>query len=140
MYFYTVPRHFKQSKFKWEVRDQFKQYYWNVRRALSYGFEPRFPELDDGEEPLVPHSFANKQDHVNAIHDAIDEWVERLQGQPLHGGERTPDACDFRLYAEFMRLQTLPFILGIIEARPASCEFVKWYKLMKKACSPAKTF
>jgi hypothetical protein len=35
------------------------------------------------------------------IHDALDQWIERLDGENYHGGDSLgPDACDFRMFSE----------------------------------------
>ena len=77
---------------------------------------------------------ANKQELINAIHTVFDEWIERLGGNKVHGGER-PDASDFRMYAELMRVETLPIMKGIMAKRPRGCKFTAWYKLMVRSCA-----
>ena len=42
-----------------------------------------------------------RQELVSKVHDALDEWAKRLDGENYHGGnDLGPDACDFRMYSE----------------------------------------
>ena len=70
----------------------------------------------------------------------MDEWIERLEDQPLHGGIIAADQADFRLYAEITRLDSLPMIKAILKSRPKGCKFVNWFKLMDKYCAPRRNF
>jgi len=42
-----------------------------------------------------------RQELFDKVHDALDEWTKRLDGEAYHGGDALgPDACDFRMYSE----------------------------------------
>ena len=125
--FYSVPRHFKQVKVKWELRQFAGSYFWKLLKCLWHDFMAEFGDLEYEQH-------ANKQELINAIHTVFDEWIERLGGNKVHGGER-PDASDFRMYAELMRVETLPIMKGIMAKRPRGCKFTAWYKLMVRSCA-----
>ena len=87
----------------------------------------------------IEYETYRKQELVDQVHLICNEWVERLGGNRLHGGER-PDYADFRMFAELMRVGSLPTMKGILAKRPLSCEFMKWYKLMARSCAPQNRF
>ena len=128
--FYSVPRHFKQVKVQWELRQFAGSYFWKLMKCLRYNF---MADYDDYEK------YGSKQLVIEAVHVLMNEWTERLGGNKLHGGER-PDAADFQMYAELLRVETLPLMKGILSKRPKACEFVYWHKLMSRSCAPQNRF
>ena len=77
-----------------------------------------------------------RQDLIDEIHEAFDEWINRLDGQKYHGGDELgPDAADFRMYAQLTRVQGLTAMHGVIKTRTHKCKFVQWYKRMQRLCS-----
>ena len=118
--FYSVPRHFKAVKMKWEVSDYASLYLTKTRKLISnYLRDKKASEL-----PML-----SKQETVDKLHDTFDDWQVRLDGQKYHGtDEFGPDACDFRFYSELNRVEKLSDVKGVIGARPQDCKFTRWYK------------
>ena len=126
--FYSVPRHFKKVEVKREVSDFASSYFWKVYRLVHF-------YRKDKKEVFEPRY--GKQELIDKIHQAFDEWSERLNGQKYHGGDEFgPDACDFRMYSEISRLGQTFIMKGIISSRPKGCAFANWYKLMDRGCDP----
>lgn len=86
------------------MRFQANKYFWKIVKSFRYDFR-----VADEEMPR----FASKEERKTEIEGIIDEWIERLEGQSLHGG-LNPDAADFRFYAELARVETLPLMKKII--------------------------
>ena len=77
-----------------------------------------------------------RQDLIDEIHEAFDEWINRLDGQKYHGGDELgPDAADLRMYAQLTRVRASPDVQGILRTRTHKCKFVQWYNRMQRLCS-----
>jgi len=116
--YYSAPRHFKQSDIKREWGPVARSYFWNLCKLFHLHFKEKRTIYAD-----IPRK--KRQDLIDEIHEAFDEWIRRLDGEKYHGGnELGPDAADFRMYAEMTRVHTLPDMQGIMKTRTHQCKFV----------------